>query len=135
MDKHIAEAGFTNMSEGNKKYIGEYKSTDLDGNAIDVSKRISWEFTEDAAHNAQYIDQKVIDNIYDMDYIFTLAGEKGARAGGKFEPIPLVTGSRVRETLFISSHQLKVILRSYRNCWNFCSFCSIQTSRLLCSHS
>ena len=91
MDKHIAEAGFTNMSEGNKKYIGEYKSTDLDGNAIDVSKRISWEFTEDAAHNAQYIDQKVIDNIYDMDYIFTLAGEKGARAGGKFESIPLVT--------------------------------------------
>lgn len=90
MDKHIKDAGFDNMSEGNKKYIGEYKSMDLDGNAIDVSKRIEWEFTEDPNHNAQYIDQKVIDNIYDMDYIFTLAGEKGARAGGKFDPIPLV---------------------------------------------
>lgn len=91
MDKHICEAGFTNMSEGNKKYIGEYKSTDLDGNPIDVSKRIDWEFTEDASHNTQYIDDKVIDNIYDMDFIFTLAGEYGARAGGKFNPEPLVT--------------------------------------------
>lgn len=91
MDKHISQAGFANMSDGNKKYIGEYKSTDLDGNPIDISKRIDWEFTEDPAHNAQYIDDKVIDNIYDMDFIFTLAGEKGARAGGGFNPLPLVT--------------------------------------------
>lgn len=91
MDKHISEAGFTNMSEGNKKYLGEFKSMDLNGNPIDVSKRISWEFTEDPNHNAQYLDQKVIDTIYDMDYVYTLAGEKGARAGGKFNPVPLVT--------------------------------------------
>ena len=91
MDKHISDAGFAEMSEGNKKYIGEFKSMDLNGNPIDVSKRIEWEFTEDPNHNAQYLDQKVIDTIYDMDYVFTLAGEKGARAGGKFDPVPLVT--------------------------------------------
>ncbi len=91
MDKHISDGGFVNMSEGNKKYIGEFKSMDLDGNPVDVSKRIEWEFTEDPNHNAQYMDQKVIDTIYDMDYVFTLAGEKGARAGGKFDPLPLVT--------------------------------------------
>lgn len=91
MDKHISDAGFANMSEGNKKYIGEYKSMDLNGKPVDVSKRIEWEFTEDPTHNSQYIDSKVIDNIYDMDFIFSLAGEKGARAGGSFNPTPLVT--------------------------------------------
>lgn len=90
MDKHINSAGFANMSEGNKKYIGEYKSMDLDGNPIDISKRIEWSFTEESTHNSQYIDDKVIDNIYDMDFLFTLAGEKGARAGGKFNPTPLI---------------------------------------------
>lgn len=91
MDKHINAAGFTNMSEGNKKYIGEYKSTDLDGKAIDVSQRISWEFTEDATHNSQYVDEKVVNTIYDMDFVYTLAGESGARAGGSFSPLPMVT--------------------------------------------
>lgn len=95
MDKHISDAGFTNMSEGNKKYIGEYKSMDLDGNPIDVSKRIDWEFTEDASHNSQYIDEKVVNTIYDMDYVYTLAGESGARAGGSFSPLPLVTPTAV----------------------------------------
>lgn len=91
MDTHINEAGFTDMSEGTKTYIGEYQSTDLDGNLIDVSSRISWEFTEDEDHNSQYITEDVVNNLYDMDYIFTLAGEKGARAGGTFDPLPLVT--------------------------------------------
>lgn len=91
MDKHISDMGFANMSEGNKKYIGEYKSMDLDGKPVDISKRIDWEFTEDPAHNSQYIDDKVVDNIYDMDFVYTIAGEKGARAGGEFHPIPIVT--------------------------------------------
>lgn len=91
MDSHINAAGFTNMSEGTKTYIGEYQSMDLGGNPIDVSKRISWEFTEDPAHNSQYIDERVINNIYDMERVYTLAGKSGARAGGEFNPIPLVT--------------------------------------------
>ncbi|MDO4159448.1 MAG: pectinesterase family protein [Prevotellaceae bacterium] len=91
MDKHINEAGFTNMSEGNKKYIGEYQSTDLDGNSIDMSNRIEWEFTEDPEHNSQYIDATVVEKIYDMDFVYTLAGESGARAGGSFDPISMVT--------------------------------------------
>lgn len=99
MDKHISDGGFTNMSEGNKKYLGEFKSMDLNGNPLDVSKRISWEFTEDHNHNAQYLDQKVIDTIYDMDYVYTLAGENGARAGGKFNPVPLVTPAAAPSSL------------------------------------
>lgn len=90
MDNHINEAGFNDMSD-TKTYIGEYQSMDLDGNLVDVSNRISWEFTEDPDHNSQYIDSLVVNNIYDMDYVYTLAGESGARAGGSFDPIAYVT--------------------------------------------
>lgn len=90
MDDHINEEGFDDMSD-TKTYIGEYQSMDLDGNLVDISNRISWEFTEDPDHNSQYIDSLVVNNIYDMDFVFTKAGEDGARAGGSFDPIPLVT--------------------------------------------
>lgn len=93
MDKHISEQGFTNMSEGTVPYIGEWKSTDLDGNPIDMSKRIEWEFTEDADRGTlYYMNRQVVDNVYDnMDFVYTLAGDNGARAGGKFDPLPMVT--------------------------------------------
>lgn len=90
MDNHIHAEGFDEMSD-TKTYIGEYQSMDLDGNAVDVSGRISWEFTEDPDHNSQYVDSLVVSTIYDMDYVYTLAGESGARAGGTFDPLPYIT--------------------------------------------
>lgn len=106
MDRHISPAGFTNMSEGTKTYIGEYRSTDLDGNPIDLSSRISWEFTEDPGHNPQYIDEAVVNNIYDMDFAFTAAGKAGARAGGGFSPLPMIEPAALPETFSAAGGRL-----------------------------
>lgn len=103
MDKHINPAGFTNMSKGTKTYIGEYKSTDLDGNPIDISNRISWEFTEDPEHNSQYIDESVVNTIYDMDFAFTSAGQSGARAGGDFKPLTYIEPAALPKFFRVSS--------------------------------
>lgn len=93
MDKHISPEGFANMSEGTTPYIGEWQSTDLDGNPLNMSDRISWEFTSDDTRGTlYYMNEEAVKNVYDnMQFVYELAGEKGARAGGGFDPLPMVT--------------------------------------------
>ncbi len=93
MDKHICPEGWQKMSDTQSIYIGEYGSMDMDGNPIDLSGRVSWAMTEDPEHMSpsQYIDQKVVDNIFNMEYVFNLADEQLGGRLGLFEPQPFVT--------------------------------------------
>lgn len=92
MDRHIKPAGWQTMSEGTKPYLGEFGSMDMDGNKLDVSERVSWAMTEDPDHMSpsQYIDQKVVDNLFNMEYVFKTAEEQGNNVSGSYDPLPLV---------------------------------------------
>lgn len=92
MDKHIKPEGWAWMSDTRSVYMGEYGSMDMDGNPIDVSKRVDWAMTEDPDHmtSSQYIDEKVVDNLFGMDYVFNLADETLDGKLGTFNPLPLV---------------------------------------------
>lgn len=93
MDKHICPEGWQKMSDTQSIYLGEYGSMDMDGNPIDLSGRVSWAMTEDPEHMSpsQYIDQTVVDNIFNMEYVFNLADEQLDGSLGLFDPLPLVT--------------------------------------------
>ena len=94
MDKHIKPEGWQKMSDTpeNAIYLGEYGSMDLDGNPVDVSQRVSWAMTEDPDHKqpSQYIDKRVVDNIFAMDFVFAFANEQRDNKLGDFDPLPLV---------------------------------------------
>lgn len=91
IDTHIRPEGWATMSD-TKPFLGEFGSMDMDGNRLDLSKRVSWAMTEDPGHMSpsQYIDQKVVDNLFDMQYVFRLAAEQGSHLSGDYDPLPLV---------------------------------------------
>ncbi len=100
MDRHINAEGWRPMSEGTKPYVGEFGSMDMDGNKLDLSKRASWAMTEDPGHTSpsQYIDRKVVDNLFDMEYVFKKAEEQGNNVSGTYNPLPLVEPAALPST-------------------------------------
>lgn len=92
MDSHIRPEGWQKMSDTQSIYLGEYGSMDMDGNPLDLSGRVTWAMTEDPDHMSpsQYIDQKVVDNLFGMDYVFNLADEQLDGRLGAFNPLPLI---------------------------------------------
>lgn len=92
IDRHIRPEGWQKMSDTQSIYLGEYGSMDMDGNPLDLSGRVTWAMTDDPDHMSpsQYIDQKVVDNLFGMDYVFNLADEQLDGRLGAFNPLPLV---------------------------------------------
>lgn len=97
MDKHIRPEGWQKMSDTQSIYLGEYGSMDMDGNPLDLNARVDWAMTENPDHMSpsQYIDQKVVDNLFNMDYVFNLADEQLDGRLGVFNPLPLVAPAGV----------------------------------------
>ena len=110
MDNHIADAGWTdmgnNVANGSKAYVGEYGSMDLNGNLIDQSKRISWLFTEDEAHNSQYMTREVVEDLFDMHYVYAYVAQQNSNCSGTFNPLPLVEACEVPGNLQNNGTQL-----------------------------
>lgn len=99
IDKHIRPEGWATMSD-TKPFLGEYGSMDMDGNKLNLSERVSWAMTEDPDHMSpsQYIDQKVVDNLFDMQYVYRLAAEQGTHLSGDYNPLPLVEPAALPQT-------------------------------------
>ncbi len=110
MDNHIADAGWTDMSNhvanGSKAYVGEYGSMDLEGNPIDQSKRISWLFTEDETHNSQYMTREVVENLFDLHYVYEYVANQNSNCSGTFNPLPLIEACEVPANTQIKGTQL-----------------------------
>ncbi len=90
MDKHISDVGFVEMSEGATRYLGEYGSMDLDGNKLDLSKRVSWSITNDEAHNPQIMTSALINNLFNTENVYALGAEQSIHCSGVFAPKPMV---------------------------------------------
>ena len=89
MDKHISDAGFENMSEGTR-YLGEYGSMDLEGNKLDLSKRVSWSITQDEKHNPQIMTSALINKLLNTENVYALGAEQSTHCSGTFAPKQLV---------------------------------------------
>lgn len=90
MDKHISDVGFVDMSTDAVRYLGEYGSMDLEGNKLDLSKRVSWSITNDEAHNPQIMTSALINNLFNTEYVYALGAEQSVHCSGLYEPKPMV---------------------------------------------
>lgn len=90
MGNHISDVGFVEMSAGATRYLGEYGSMDLDGNKLDLSKRVSWSITDNEAHNPQIMTSALINNLFNTEYVYALGAEQSIHCSGVYAPKPMV---------------------------------------------
>ncbi|MCM1078462.1 MAG: pectinesterase family protein [Bacteroidales bacterium] len=91
MGNHISDVGFVEMSAGATRYLGEYGSMDLDGNKLDLSKRVSWSITQDENHNPQIMTSALINNLLNTEYVYAQGAEQSTHCSGTFAPKPMVS--------------------------------------------
>lgn len=90
MGNHISDVGFVEMSAGATRYLGEYGSMDLDGNKLDLSKRVSWSITQDESHNPQIMTSALINKLFNTEYVYAKGAEQSVHCNGVFAPKPMV---------------------------------------------
>lgn len=115
MDKHIASAGWSDMSGnaagGTPCYLGEYGSMDMDGAPIDLSNRVSWCYTDSEYSYTKnnIMSKNVADNLFDMKRVDSLVVAQLKSAGrnlSSFDPIPMVTPAATPSSISLTGNVL-----------------------------